>query len=38
MPSMKPQFVHRFVPATQPDLGVTLLLLHGCLPDAAGHG
>lgn len=28
-PSIEPQFVHRFVPATQPDLGITLLLLHG---------
>ena len=28
-PSIEPQFVHQFVPATQPDIGITLLLLHG---------
>ena len=27
--SIEPQFHHRFVPATQPDPGITLLLLHG---------
>lgn len=27
--STGPQFVHQFVPATQPDLAITLLLLHG---------
>ena len=28
-PSSDPQFVHQFVPAAQPDIGITLLLLHG---------
>jgi predicted esterase len=28
-PSIEPQFVHRFIPATQSDIGITLLLLHG---------
>jgi predicted esterase len=28
-PSFEPQFIHQFVPATQPDIGITLLLLHG---------
>ena len=28
-PSMEPQFVHGFIPATPPDIGITLLLLHG---------
>lgn len=28
-PSIEPQFLHRFIPATQPDIGITLLLLHG---------
>ncbi|HEX3683028.1 MAG TPA: alpha/beta hydrolase [Bryobacteraceae bacterium] len=28
-PSIEPRFIHRFVPATQPDIGITLLLLHG---------
>jgi predicted esterase len=28
-PSIEPQFIHQFIPATQPDLGITLLLLHG---------
>lgn len=27
--SIEPQFIHRFIPATQPDPGITLLLLHG---------
>jgi phospholipase/carboxylesterase/glyoxalase family protein len=27
--SIEPQFIHQFVPATQPDIGITLLLLHG---------
>ena len=27
--SIEPQFIHQFIPATQPDLGITLLLLHG---------
>jgi phospholipase/carboxylesterase len=26
---IEPQFIHQFVPATQPDSGITLLLLHG---------
>jgi phospholipase/carboxylesterase len=26
---IEPQFIHQFVPATQPDIGITLLLLHG---------
>jgi predicted esterase len=29
MPSIEPQFTHQFIPATQPGLGITLLLLHG---------
>lgn len=28
-PSTDPQFIHQFVPATRPDLAITLLLLHG---------
>jgi phospholipase/carboxylesterase len=28
-PPIEPQFIHQFVPATQPDMGITLLLLHG---------
>ncbi|HWI57276.1 MAG TPA: alpha/beta hydrolase [Bacillota bacterium] len=28
-PSIKSPFIHEFVPATRPDLGITLLLLHG---------
>lgn len=28
-PSTEPQFIHRFIPATQSDLAITLLLLHG---------
>jgi len=28
-PSMEPQFAHRFIPATPPDIGITLILLHG---------
>ena len=28
-PSDEPEFIHRFVPAAQSDLGITLLLLHG---------
>ena len=28
-PSIEPQFIHQFVPATQSDLAITLLLLHG---------
>jgi predicted esterase len=27
--SIEPQFIHQFIPATQPDPGITLLLLHG---------
>lgn len=27
--SIEPQFIHQFVPATQPGSGITLLLLHG---------
>jgi phospholipase/carboxylesterase/glyoxalase family protein len=27
--SIGPQFIHQFIPATQPNLGITLLLLHG---------
>jgi predicted esterase len=27
--TIEPQFIHQFVPATQPDIGITLLLLHG---------
>ena len=27
--SIEPAFIHQFVPATQPDIGITLLLLHG---------
>ena len=27
--SIEPQFIHQFIPATQPDIGITLLLLHG---------
>lgn len=26
---IEPHFIHRFIPATQPELGITLLLLHG---------
>lgn len=26
---IEPRFIHQFVPATQPDIGITLLLLHG---------
>ena len=26
---LEPQFIHQFLPATQPDPGITLLLLHG---------
>ena len=28
-PSIEPPFIHHFSPATQSDLGITLLLLHG---------
>ena len=28
-PSIEPQFVHQFVPATLPDLAITFLMLHG---------
>jgi phospholipase/carboxylesterase len=28
-PSFEPQFIHRFIPAAQPETGITLLLLHG---------
>jgi phospholipase/carboxylesterase/glyoxalase family protein len=28
-PSIEPQFIHQFLPAAQPELGITLLLLHG---------
>lgn len=28
-PSIEPQFIHQFVPGTQPDIRITLLLLHG---------
>jgi len=27
--SIEPHFIHQFIPATRPDLGITLLLLHG---------
>ncbi|MFL6451909.1 MAG: alpha/beta hydrolase [Bryobacteraceae bacterium] len=27
--SIEPRFIHQFIPATQPDVGITLLLLHG---------